>query len=91
VLINQLVTPGFGSFMAGRRVVGCAQTIVAFAGFALLMVWFGWFFVAVIRTMQWPHAPTRVFWMGVAGVVLFAASWFWALATSLQLLRKAQP
>ena len=90
LLINQLVTPGMGSFLAGQRIVGCAQVIVALAGFTLLMIWFGWFFIEIFHTMQWPHATARIFWMGVMGVALFVASWFWALATSLQILRKAR-
>lgn len=91
VLLNQLVTPGFGSFLAGRRVVGCAQVLVAFAGFALMMIWFGWFFIEMFRTMRWPHATPQVFWAGVTGVTLFVASWLWALVTSLQIWRKIQP
>jgi hypothetical protein len=89
-LMNQFATPGLGSLMGGRILPGIGQLVLALAGFALVMLWF-------MRTMKeyynlaYEDAPSvsygRIF---LAGVLLFAASWFWSLLTSLSLVRQAK-
>ena len=87
VLVNQLATPGLGSFYAGHRIAGSAQMILALAGFGLMMVWSFWFFATLLRTLQVPGtSPQHA--LGILGVVLFALSWLWSLITSVQILRQ---
>lgn len=91
-LINQLATPGLGSLMGGRRWAGAGQLALALIGFGLV-VW--WFVKTVIVSYyglmyeQEGEPPSYAGW-GVAGATVFAASWFWALITSLSLYREAK-
>jgi len=89
-LVNQLATPGLGSLMAGRWVAGVGQLVLAVAGFVMVVVWF---FAVMIQYYGQVagNVPARpVGWLGEIGAILFVASWFWALATSLSLLRQAK-
>ena len=91
-LINQFGTPGLGSLIAGRYVMGMGQLILFLAGFCLFVAWF-------IRLMSQVYAqvkggaevePRSIAWMGELGALLAVLAWFWALFTSLALLRAAQ-
>lgn len=90
VLLNQLATPGLGTLMAGRLVVGIGQLLLALAGFGFVVVWF----VALLRqyygqiTGDVPITP--IAWLGEIGAVLFLAAWFWSLVTSIRLVREAR-
>ena len=90
VLLNLLATPGLGTIMARRRVVGIGQLILALAGFGFIVVWF----VALLRqyygliTGDVPLTPLT--WLAQAGVGLFMAAWCWSLVTSISLLRAAR-
>ena len=90
VLLNQLATPGLGTLMAGRLVVGIGQLLLALAGFGFVVVWF----VALLRqyygqiTGEVPITP--IAWLGEIGAVLFLAAWFWSLVTSIRLVREAR-
>ena len=87
VVINQLATPGLGSWIAGRRLAGAGQLILSCAGFGLFLV----FFVLMIRSL-WLAAggepdigtPDPLLWKRALG--LFGAAWVWSGITSLQLL-----
>jgi 4a-hydroxytetrahydrobiopterin dehydratase len=92
-LLNQLGTPGLGSLMAGRWIAGSGQLILCVAGGALL---FTWFFKILFRYygLMFPgegqtEQPHPIGWMGAAGGILIAVSWFWAAATSFSLIREA--
>ena len=90
-LLNQAATPGLGSLLAGHRLAGIGQLLLALAGFVMVL---GWFAVRMIQlyhqvTDGAPSAPAG--WLGAAGAATFAASWLWALATSLQVLKSARP
>jgi hypothetical protein len=90
VLINQLATPGLGSLMAGRWLVGTGQLLLAIAGFFMLI---GWFFLVAsnLYNLLVSDAPPKpAAWLGEAGALTFGASWLWALLTSLQILRSAK-
>jgi hypothetical protein len=90
VLINQLATPGLGSFMAGRRVAGTGQLLLAVAGFVLVIGWFGLVASNTYNLAVNDVEPKPAAWLGEAGGVTFLAAWLWALVTSFQILRSAQ-
>jgi hypothetical protein len=91
VLINQLATPGFGSIAGGRRIVGTCQLIVALAGFVLLTGWmFHYFYQLSMGDLETWTPDKSYAWLGKWGLICFAAGWFWALATSISLLRQAK-
>ena len=90
VLINQLATPGLGSIMAGRRVAGAGQLLLAVAGFVMVI---GWFVLNAINTYNQivnDAEPKSAAWLGEAGGLTFLAAWVWAWVTSLQILRSVQ-
>lgn len=86
IVINQLATPGLGSWLAGRRIAGAGQLILAFAGFFLFVGYLGILLVGVWRA-TWnglePVPPNPAWWRW--GIGLFGAAWLWAAVTSLQL------
>ena len=90
VLINQFATPGLGSVIAGRYISGIGQLVLALTGFSLFIVWF----VAIMRQfygqIQGNVEVKSVDWIGWTGLAVFAAAWFWALATSLSLMREVK-
>jgi hypothetical protein len=89
-LLNQCATPGLGSLLAGRRLAGLGQLLLAVLGFLMII---GWFVLLAMQMYQEivndapPHSVARV---GVMGAVLFAAAWLWSLVTSMSLLREAR-
>lgn len=90
LVINQFATPGLGSLMAGRYLVGSLQLLFALAGFCLIVLWF--FMVlkeayAIMETSGDPHPPHYLGWMGLGN---FAIAWGWAWFTSIGVLRQAQ-
>ncbi len=90
VLINLLATPGLGTLMAGRLVVGVGQLILALAGFGFIVVWF----VALLRQyygqISGDVPVTPIAWLGQTGAGLFIAAWCWSLVTSISLVREAR-
>jgi hypothetical protein len=91
-LMNQLATPGLGSLMGGRTWAGAGQLALALIGFGLV----GWWFVKTVIVSyyglmfdQQSEPPSYARW-GWAGVTVFAASWFWALISSLSIYRQAK-
>jgi len=89
-LVNQLATPGLGSLMAGRWVAGIGQLAVAVAGFVMVVVWFFEIMIQYYGQVTGNVQVRPVGWIGEVGAILFVASWFWALVTSVSLLRQAQ-
>ncbi len=90
-LVNQLATPGLGSLMAGRWVAGIGQLALAVAGFVMVVVWFFKVMIQYYGQVTGDVPAHPVWRIGVAGAILFVASWFWALVTSVSLLRAAKP
>jgi len=89
-LVNQLATPGLGSLMAGRWIAGIGQLALAVAGFVMVVVWFFEIMIQYYGQIT-GNVPVRsVGWIGEIGATLFVASWFWALVTSISLLRQAK-
>jgi hypothetical protein len=88
-LVNQLATPGLGSLMGRRWIAGAGQISLALIGFVMIC---GWFFKVIILCyglMFGEEHPNPAGWVGAWGLILFGASWFWALVTSFSLLREA--
>lgn len=90
ILINQLATPGLGSWLAGFRVAGVGQLILAFAGFLLFLAFFGAWMLELAR--YWYYAleelllPDPFWWQ--SSLILFGTAWLWAGVTSLQMFRQ---
>lgn len=95
-----LVIPGGGSLLAGRR-VGYLQLILCGMGFGLTLI-FGLKFV-MWSLQHWaelrdpsadPMENLRTIWYGcrwaLAGLGLFGMAWIWALLTSMGILRAAR-
>jgi hypothetical protein len=93
-LINQLAFPGLGTILSGRK-VGYAQATVMVAGFILAMGFMGWFMVCIVRYTGHPNWTELDFrqqyrpylWALYWGFGLCAASWVWALFSSLAMLK----
>lgn len=86
LMTNLLVLPGLGSLLAGRR-VGWPQAALALVGFALSTVWLVWFAATFFREGGFPLDGGPYLPAGMAGVLLFAVSWIWGLATGLAVVR----
>jgi hypothetical protein len=93
--VNLFVAPGVGSLLAGRMWAGVLQLVLAVSGFTLVIIWFVSLMSQYYGMITEEAAPFRPHtWLGLAGGALFACSWFWALATSINLMRedrKRQP
>jgi len=90
-LINQLATPGLGSWFARRRIAGAGQMGLAFTGFGLITVWMLEYFYEVFGeelSQQVGSSPPD--WMWQWGWILFGVSWVWALITSAGLCFQAR-
>lgn len=79
--------PGLGSFLAGRRIAGVIQAVVALVGAAmslwwLILVWEQW-----MEEGYFPVGGGESLRLGVMGVMVFAAGWAWSLATGLGVIR----
>ena len=85
--INLAVLPGLGSVIAGRRVAGAGQALIASVGAGLSMWWLAAFFRQWAEDGFFPADGGESFRFGLIGVALFAAAWLWSLATSLSVIR----
>lgn len=91
-LMNQFATPGLGSLMGGRITPGLGQLLLFVLGFLLFLFWF-------LRTMHNYYSllteeienpgPSYMRFL-IAGLLFCAASWMWALLTSISLLREGK-
>jgi hypothetical protein len=91
-LLNQLATPGLGSILAGRIMVGIGQLLLAVTGFALVIAWIITLLIQVYSLMDFNSQtqPHSVAWLGWAGFGVFALAWLWALVTSFSILREGR-
>ena len=76
--------------MAGRRLAGIGQLLVAVAGFAMVIGWFVLLALQIYDELINDAQPKSVAWLGEAGAVTFGAAWLWSLVTSLSVLREAR-
>lgn len=89
-LLNQCATPGLGSLLAGRRLAGLGQLLLAVAGFLMILAWFGLLALQLYQQLVNDAPAQSVATLGEGGAILFAAAWLWSLVTSLSLLREAR-
>ncbi len=90
VLVNQLATPGLGSYWAGRKRAGGGQVCLALAGFFFFLGWlFEYLRRVTLAAMDEPLPAGNGAWMAWSAVICFGVAWVWALFTSISLLRQA--
>jgi hypothetical protein len=89
-LVNQCATPGLGSLMAGRRVEGIGQLLLAVGGFVMVVAWFVLLVLQMYEQFVNGTEPKSVARLGEVGAVVFIAAWLWSLVTSLSVLREAR-
>lgn len=88
-LLNLLATPGLGSLVAGRRLAGGGQLLLALVGFTLFVIWFVKEMTQLYGQISGNVEVRPVGKYLVAGLVLFALAWIWSAVTSLNLVREA--
>jgi 4a-hydroxytetrahydrobiopterin dehydratase len=91
-LLNLLATPGLGSLLCGRWIIGIAQLFLALTGCALILVWFfkilfGYY--GLMSGQEQPEQSVSTGWIGVTGGILLAVSWLWSAFTSISLMHEA--
>jgi hypothetical protein len=91
LLMNQFVTPGFGSLMAGRILEGILQLTIALIGFGLFI---GWFLeVMFVLYSQIGDSPVNSLpypWLGKVALIIFAIAWLFAWVTSISVVLEAR-
>jgi hypothetical protein len=96
-LVNQLVCPGIGTIMAGRRVTGFVQAAVMLVGVCGALAFALTYISAVYRfaldgtatEASW-NAMKPPAWLGIAGFALCGVAWFWALFSSFKILHESR-
>jgi serine protease Do len=76
--------------MAGRRLAGTGQLLLAIAGFLMILGWFALLGVQTYNQIVNDAGTQSVASLGEAGAVTFIAAWLWSLVTSLSILREAR-
>ncbi len=86
IIVNQLATPGLGSWAAGHRLAGAGQLILACTGFALFLVHFTLMmralWLSAMRGME-PEYPPTALWQ--RALLIFGVAWVWSGITSIQM------
>jgi hypothetical protein len=89
-LVNQLATPGLGSLIARRWLAGTGQLLLSVTGCMMVMIYIWQWDVRAYGEVTENVEPMPRGWLGGLGAIFFIASWLWALATSISLLRQAK-
>lgn len=76
--------------MAGRRLAGIGQLLLAIGGFVMVLGWFVLFALQMYEQIVNETEPKSVARVGEMGALLFLAAWLWSLVTSLSVLREAR-
>jgi len=76
--------------MAGRRLAGLGQLVLAIAGFGMVLGWFALLAFQMYNELINDAQPKSVARLGEIGAVTFAAAWLWSLVTSLSVIREAR-
>lgn len=97
LVVNQLVCPGIGTIMAGRRVIGSAQTALMLAGTCMVLAYGAMCLSAIYKFALDGYATEAKFrsmlpsrWIGIVGFALCGIAWFWALYLSLRILHESR-
>jgi len=89
VVLNQLATPGLGSWIAGHRIAGAGQLLIGLIAFADFLIQFARLIAGLIRVALGDLAsPTFPADALKRALLVLAFAWCWALITSLQLLHE---
>ena len=88
--LNLLALPGLGTFLAGQRISGLLQVVLAVAGFLLSARWFSQFMTVVMNAEELPDLEAIPFRLLAIGLAIAVAAWLWSLVSSLQILRAAR-
>jgi hypothetical protein len=88
LVANVFVLPGLGTVTAGRR-IGYLQGALALIGFGMTASWCVWFLGRWMHSGAVPDQVGPYFPICLAGMVLFALAWTWALMSSLRILARA--
>lgn len=89
IIINQLATPGLGSWLAGRKIAGAGQLVFSVTGFLIFVWYFVLLMVGMVQSLRTgieDYWPPSIWWK--AALLTFALSWLWAGTTSLSLYRE---
>ena len=89
IAMNQFATPGLGSLLGRRWIAGAGQLCLSVTGFTFFLVWFVKIMMQFYGTVQGNVEIKPVGWIAWTGLVVFAISWLWALATSVSLWRES--
>ncbi len=89
-LVNQFATPGLGSLMAGRWMVGIGQLLVFVIGCIMITMYLFQLDLHAYGQATGEFEPDPHKRLGEIGLVLFVAGWFWALITSVSLMLRAK-
>ena len=89
-LVNQFATPGLGSLMAGRWLVGIGQLVVFLIGCVMIIVYLFQLDLHAYGQATGEFEPEPRKRLGEIGLVLFVAGWLWALITSVTLMQRAR-
>jgi hypothetical protein len=89
LLINQLLTPGLGTLVAGRLWSGLIELAIAFVGFGFVMAWFFIFFklIATAEDLEAGLRPRA--WLVVVGLGLFGLAWLLSLISGINIVRRS--
>ena len=85
-LLSNLLVPGLGTILAGRRVQGALQLVVSQVGFVLSFIWAVLFVLRWIHEGNVPEDITPHLALGLIGVAIFILAWIWSLASSVEIL-----
>ena len=88
-LINQAATPGLGSYMAGRRIVGALQLVFSVGGCLLITVWIFQTSYGVALEQMGEARVRAGDWLWNWGWISFGASWCWSLVSSFAMALEA--
>ncbi len=101
-LWSNLAVPGSGSWLAGWRVSGALQLLLAVGGLLLSLGWAGWFLAEWSRAGklpilviydndgQLPPGYLKFLLVGLGGLCLFGLALGWAFLTSLLIVQAAK-
>jgi hypothetical protein len=97
VLVNQLVCPGIGTIIAGRRAIGFVQAALMVVGVCAAIA-YGLMNISAIYKFAMDASATEEklkamqppLSMGIGGFAVCGVAWFWALFSSFQILRESR-
>jgi hypothetical protein len=87
---NALVLPGLGSIAGGLPISGALQILASLAGFVLTMIWAVSWLGSALEQGTVPTDLGPNLGRGALGLLLFAVSWLWGVASGAWLVRRAR-